>query len=46
MAWSQDPALVAPPGGESALAIAARALPCLVRARQDHPSGYVVFVSD
>jgi probable phosphoglycerate mutase len=44
-AWSQDPALVAPPGGESAFAIAARALPCLVRARQEHPNGHVLFVS-
>jgi len=44
-AWSQDPALVSPPGGESAFAIAARALPCLVRARQEHPSGHVLFVS-
>jgi probable phosphoglycerate mutase len=44
-AWSQDPALVSPPGGESAFAIAARALPCLVRARREHPSGNVMFVS-
>jgi probable phosphoglycerate mutase len=44
-AWSQDPALVAPPGGESAFAIAARALPCLVRARHEHPTGHVMFVS-
>jgi len=45
MAWSQDPALVSPPGGESAFAIAARALPVLVRARRDHPNGNVLFVS-
>jgi broad specificity phosphatase PhoE len=44
-AWSQDPALVSPPGGESAFAIAARALPCLVRARREHPGGNVMFVS-
>ncbi|HEX3343788.1 MAG TPA: histidine phosphatase family protein [Polyangiaceae bacterium] len=44
-AWSQDPALVSPPGGESAFAIAARALPCLVRARREHPDGRVMFVS-
>jgi len=44
-AWSLDPALVSPPGGESAFAIAARALPVLVRARRDHPSGNVLFVS-
>jgi alpha-ribazole phosphatase len=45
MAWSQDPALVSPPGGESAFSIAARALPCLVRARREHPNGHVMFVS-
>jgi broad specificity phosphatase PhoE len=45
MAWSQDPALVSPPGGESAFAIAARALPALVRARQEHPTGNVIFFS-
>ncbi|HEY5316673.1 MAG TPA: histidine phosphatase family protein [Solirubrobacteraceae bacterium] len=44
-AWSQDPAMVSPPGGESAFAIAARALPCLVRARREHPGGNVMFVS-
>ena len=44
-AWSQDPALVAPPGGESAFAIAARALPALVRARREHPTGNVIFFS-
>jgi alpha-ribazole phosphatase len=44
-AWSQDPALVSPPGGESAFAIAARALPVLVRARREHPSGNVLLVS-
>ena len=44
-AWTQDPALVSPPGGESAFAIAARALPVLVRARQEHPKGNVLFVS-
>jgi broad specificity phosphatase PhoE len=44
-AWSLDPALVSPPGGESAFAIAARALPVLVRACRDHPTGNVLFVS-
>jgi probable phosphoglycerate mutase len=44
-AWSQDPAMVSPPGGESAFAIAARALPVLGRARHEHPSGNVLFVS-
>lgn len=44
-AWSQDPALVSPPGGESAFAIAARALPVILRARREHPNGNVLFVS-
>jgi probable phosphoglycerate mutase len=44
-AWVQDPALVSPPGGESAFAIAARALPVLLRARREHPTGNVLFVS-
>jgi probable phosphoglycerate mutase len=44
-AWSQDPAMVSPPGGESAFAIAARALPVLGRARGEYPSGNVLFVS-
>jgi probable phosphoglycerate mutase len=44
-AWSLDPALVPPPGGESAFAIAARALPVLVRARKEYPTGNVMLVS-
>lgn len=44
-AWTADPALVAPPGGESAFAIAARALPVVLRARREHPNGHVMFVS-
>lgn len=44
-AWTADPALVAPPGGETAFAIAARALPVLLRARREHPGGRVLFVS-
>jgi probable phosphoglycerate mutase len=44
-AWSQDPSLVSPPGGESAFAIAARALPVLVRAREEHPTGNVMLFS-
>ena len=43
--WTQDPALASPPGGESAFAIAARALPVVLRARREHPSGNVLFVS-
>ena len=44
-AWVTDPALVSPPGGESAFAIAARSLPVLLRAREEHPSGNVLVVS-
>lgn len=44
-AWCSDPALVSPPGGESAFAIAARALPVLVKARSEHPMGHVMLVS-
>jgi probable phosphoglycerate mutase len=44
-AWRTDPAMVSPPGGESAFAIAARALPVILRARQEHPTGHVLFVS-
>ena len=45
VAWTSDPALVSPPGGESAFGIAARALPVILRARREHPSGHVLFVS-
>jgi len=44
-AWRHDPALVSPPGGESAYAIAARALPVIGRIRAAHPTGHVVVVS-
>jgi alpha-ribazole phosphatase len=44
-AWTSDPALVSPPGGESAFGIAARALPVILKARREHPSGHVLFVS-
>jgi probable phosphoglycerate mutase len=44
-AWSADPALVAPPGGESAFAIAARALPVVLQAHKEHPAGHVLLVS-
>ncbi len=37
--------MVPPPGGESAFAIAARALPVLVRARREHPGKNVMLVS-
>jgi probable phosphoglycerate mutase len=44
-AWTQDPALIAPPGGESAFGIAARALPVVLRARRENPGGCVMFIS-
>ncbi|MCL2449897.1 MAG: histidine phosphatase family protein [Polyangiaceae bacterium] len=44
-AWRTDPALVSPPGGESAFAIAARALPVVLQAREKHPGGHVLLVS-
>ncbi len=44
-AWSADPALVSPPGGETAFAIAARALPVVLRAKREHSSGNVILVS-
>lgn len=44
-AWSHDPALHSPPGGESAFAVAARALPVLLRVRREHSQGHVMVVS-
>jgi probable phosphoglycerate mutase len=44
-AWTADPALASPPGGESAFAIAARALPVVLRARADNATGRVLLVS-
>jgi probable phosphoglycerate mutase len=44
-AWQADPALVSPPGGESAFAIAARSLPVLLRIRREYPGGRVLVVS-
>jgi broad specificity phosphatase PhoE len=44
-AWHADPGLVSPPGGEAGFAIAARALPVLVRIRELHKAGHVVLVS-
>jgi broad specificity phosphatase PhoE len=43
--WSRDPALFSPPGGESAFAVGARALPVLARARREHANGHVMLVS-
>ena len=44
-AWASDPALHSPPGGESAFAVASRALAVFVRAQKEHPTGIVAFVS-
>lgn len=44
-AWNSDPAVYAPPGGESGYAIAARALPVVDRIRLAHEDGHVVIVS-
>ena len=44
-AWTADPALASPPGGESAFAIAARALPVILEIRASHPTGNVLIVS-
>jgi alpha-ribazole phosphatase len=44
-AWHADPSLVAPPGGETAYDIAARAMPVLMRVRDRHKSGHVMLVS-
>jgi probable phosphoglycerate mutase len=44
-AWQGDPALATPPGGESAFAIAARALPVVLKAKREHPKGHVLLVS-
>jgi alpha-ribazole phosphatase len=44
-AWTQDPARHSPPGGESALDVAARALRVVARAEKEHPDGRVMLVS-
>jgi probable phosphoglycerate mutase len=43
--WVTDPAVHAPPGGESGFAIAARSVPIIERIRAAHPSGHVLVVS-
>lgn len=43
-AWSSDPAVHAPPGGENGFAIAARAVPIVERVAQSH-EGNVLLVS-
>lgn len=44
-AWDADPLLVAPPGGETGLAVLARALPALATIVNDHPNDTVAVVS-
>ena len=44
-AWNSDPAVYAPPGGESGYAIAARALPVVDRIRAIHKEGHVIITS-
>ena len=44
-AWAADPAKNAPPGGETALSIAARANTALADLRAAHPDGNVLVVS-
>jgi broad specificity phosphatase PhoE len=43
--WEKDPYTFAPTGGESGLAVTARALPALVELVRAHPGGNVVVVS-
>ncbi len=44
-AWEQDPYTFAPDGGETGLAVTARALPDLLAIVQSHPDGHVLVVS-
>jgi|CZKU01.1.fsa_nt_gi broad specificity phosphatase PhoE len=44
-AWHNDPGLYSPPGGETAFAIAARALPVIRLVRERHAAGHVMLVS-
>jgi len=44
-AWHADPAIAAPPGGENGFAIAARALPVVLRVQSAHPAGQVMILS-
>jgi broad specificity phosphatase PhoE len=43
--WEKDPYTFAPPGGESGLAVAARALPALIDLVRDHPGEKILVVS-
>ncbi len=44
-AWDKDPYTFAPEGGESGLAVTARALPVLMDIVREHPGGHVLVVS-
>jgi len=44
-AWEEDPYTFAPAGGESGLAVTARALPLLLEIVRNHPGGQVLVVS-
>lgn len=44
-AWDEDPYTFAPPGGESGLAVTARALPLLIEIVNQHPGQNVLIVS-
>ncbi|HYC54912.1 MAG TPA: histidine phosphatase family protein, partial [Candidatus Binatia bacterium] len=44
-AWSADPAMVSPPGGETAFDILGRAMPVILRIHAEHPDGRVLVVS-
>lgn len=44
-AWEKDPYTFAPEGGESGLAVTARALPALLSLVRAHPSGSILVVS-
>jgi probable phosphoglycerate mutase len=43
--WEKDPYTFAPTGGESGLAVTARALPALMEILREHPNGKVLVVS-
>jgi probable phosphoglycerate mutase len=43
--WEKDPYTFAPQGGESGLAVTARALPVLIDLVREHPGGYLLVVS-
>jgi broad specificity phosphatase PhoE len=44
-AWEEDPYTFAPEGGESGLAVTARALPALIEIVRAHPGEHVLVVS-